>query len=125
MTREKTSEARYFSARFNPKTSEEDKKAVEIIDEWIARGYNFKSIVTDAILRSEGYTPEMFNDPASQLLNRMEDILADFAEDLIKRIGSAPRRPVLEDNGDEGEESANGFARNFAKGFIQRQQNKG
>lgn len=126
MTRRK-SQARFFSARFNPATSEEDALALDLIDQWIEQGYNFKAIVTDAILARAGHEPEMFNKPVQDhLIDRMEDVLAAFAEDLISRIGTMPRRTVRQSDDDEdSEEDATRFARNFAKGFMQRQKSGG
>lgn len=129
--RTKTTQARYYSARFNPVTSKEDAKAIEIIDRLIAEGFNFKAIATDAILRAEGVTPQMFHNSLTAnavLISRMEDLLTQFASDLIDRMGSMPRSESVDYDAIEDEEIAapsSAFARNFAKGFMQRQQSKG
>lgn len=126
MPRKKDSKAVYYAARFNPKTSEEDAKAIEIIERLKDRGFNFKAIAQDAILRADGVTPEMFSDSTSanaMLIGKIEDILAHFAEELISRMGSLPRvASEADEDSDEyelGETSK--FARNFARGFLQRQ----
>lgn len=125
MAAKKTSQARFFSARFNPVTSEEDRLALEYIDHWMAHRYNFKAIITDAILHRAGHRPEMFSQTSNALtVERLEDILSDFAEDLIQRLGAMPRgnRHAATDDDDEDTTS---FSRNFAKGFLQRQQSGG
>jgi DNA-binding transcriptional MerR regulator len=129
MPPKKTTEAEHRSMRLNPRTSAADAKVLEIIKKWEAQGFNFKQIASDAILRAEGIRPETFNDPAlkdQQLLGQIEDMLARFADDLIKQIGSRSQgtRADEEDDGDDGpeEQPVSKFARNFAKGFLQRQQ---
>lgn len=115
--------------RLNPATSDEDAKTLEIIKRLVARGFTFKSIAQDAILRADGNTPEMFSDSSAvnaALLGRIEDMLTHFAEDLIKRIGSNPYVGNGDDEDSEEYEptESTDFARTFARGFLQRQ-NKG
>lgn len=125
MSPRKASQARFFSARFNPATSDEDRLALEYIDQLIAQGYNFKAIATDAILARAGYRPEMFSKPGSDVtIDRIEDILAAFAEDLIQRLGAMPRGNRHAATDDDDEETTS-FSRNFAKGFLQRQKSGG
>ena len=118
------SKARFFSARFNPVTSEEDRRALEYIDQWMADRYNFKAIITDAILHRAGHRPEMFSQPSNALtVERLEDILADFAESLIKRLGERPQLTHVAADGND--EDTTSFSRNFAIGFLQRQKSGG
>lgn len=129
MPPKKTTKAEYFSMRLNPTTNEHDAKTLAIIKREMARGFTFKAIAQDAILRTDGHTPEMFSDPGAvnaALIGKIEDLLTNFAEDLIGRIGHLPRTGDDYDgdyDSDSGETS--GFARNFAKGFLQRQQSRG
>ena len=130
MPPKKTSNAKYFSARFNPDTSEEDARVIEIVNRWISQGLTFKSVAQDAILHRDGHRPVMFSDPNqanARLLGQIEDMLARFAEELMRHMDTLPRGglPALNEDDDDdyttpGTTSA--FARNFAKGFLQRQQ---
>jgi len=121
--REKTSIAKYYSARFNPKTSELDAKVVEIVKGLQEKGFKFKDIAQDAILRADGYTPEMFNDGQgdSRLLFQLEGMFTRFAEELLERIGQLPAGRIESTVSDEPEMDNTHFAKSFAKGFLQRQ----
>lgn len=121
----KSSKAKYYSARFNPATSEEDARTIEIIERYLAEGYKFKDIAQDAILRAEGYKPEMFNSGDRndmKFLSQLENMFTRFAEELMQRIGD--RAYITGDTApdDEPEQPTSKFARSFAKGFLQRQQ---
>lgn len=129
MPPKKTTKAKYYSARFNPETSEEDARVIEIVEHWIAQGgHTFKSISQDAILHRNGHRPEMFSDPNlanAKLLGQFEDMLTRFAEDLMRHMDALPRgggRAQPDHDDDEPPGSTSAFARNFAKGFLQRQQ---
>lgn len=123
----KTTKAKYYSARFNPATSEEDAKAVEIIERLQAEGFKFKDIAQDAILRADGYKPEMFSSgdrDTMKLLSQLENMFTRFAEELIQRIGDRPQGTgYTAPDDDEPEQPTSKFARSFAKTFLQRQQN--
>lgn len=130
MPPKKTTKAKYYSARFNPDTSEEDARVIEIVEHWIAQGHTFKSVAQDGILHRSGYRPEMFSDPNlanAKLLGQIEDMMARFADELIRHMDSLPRgggrvQPDYDDDGQETPGATSAFARNFAKGFLQRQQ---
>lgn len=118
--REKTSNAVHFSARFNPDTSEEDKLVLQYIQDGIDRGYNFKQIAQDAILKAGGAEPEMFskpNDPAT-VTAELETLLARFAEDLFLRIGTIG---VIQEAREEHSDTPTSFTKNFARSFLDRQ----
>lgn len=122
MARQKTSKAVIYSARLNPVTSEEDRKAIEIIKDLEADGFNFKQIAVDAILRAGGVKPEMFarEGGTSKLLAQLETMLADFSSDLMRNLKN---RGDVQTEGDESDdEGISNFASTFAKGYIQRQQ---
>lgn len=122
MSRQKTTQAVILSARLNPVTSEYDRKALEIIRELEANGFNFKQIAVDAILRAGGAKPEMFerDSGTAALLARFETLLADFSTDLVRNLKSRGNLPVDDDEDDE--EGVSRFASTFAKGYLQRQQ---
>lgn len=115
----KTSRAIIKSARFNPTTSEKDMKALEIIEDLEGKGYNFHQIAVDAILHRGGATPEMFDreNTAQQIMARLEGVLANFSDELMHNLKS---RGSLDLEDDDGEVSR--FTSNFARGFLERQQ---
>lgn len=118
--RQKTSQAIILSARINPRTSDKDRMALEIIRDLEEKGYKRKQIIVDAILARGGATPEMFDQEtfAQQIMSHLETVLADFSVDLLRNIKS--RDDIDIDESDDGEVSR--FTTNFAKGFIERQQ---
>lgn len=122
MARKKTTKAVILSARLNPATSDEDRKALEIIREKEAEGFNFKQIVVDAINRAGGVTPEMFarDNSTAKLLLQLEHLLADFSNDLVRTLKN--NGSVQLDDDDEDSAGHSRFASTFAKGFMQRQQ---
>lgn len=119
MPQKKTTQAVIKHARLNPVTSIEDKKALEIIAELEAEGYNFKQIAVDAILRAGGAKPEMFARTSNgDLMSGMEDMLSRFADEILSKIQISGGR-INEESSDDQESP---FSRNFAKSFMQRQQ---
>jgi hypothetical protein len=124
MPPKKSSEAEYKHARFNPATSEEDRRALEIIHRLEAEGYTFKQIVQDAILRADGYRPEMFagaDDKTGVILNRMEEMVEQIADEIVKRVGTTPS--FAREMEDDGERST--YTKTLAKSFLQRQRSGG
>lgn len=120
MPPKKSTQAEYKHARFNPVTSDEDRRALEIIHRLEAEGYTFKQIAQDAILRADGWKPEMFSgagDKSGAILNRMEDMFAQFADEIVRRAGSTPN--FSREMEDDGERS--NYTRTLAKSFMQRQ----
>lgn len=118
MTRHKTTKAVYKTVRLNPTTSDYDARILEIIHSWEERGYDFKKSVSDAILRSEGFTPEMFSRSAPvDWMGYIEETLTRFQQELLTEIRK--RGHVVEDEPEGNEESV--FTKNFAKKFMERQ----
>lgn len=123
MARQK-SKARHFSARFNPVTDDNERRVIEIIDDYAGRGYNFKNLALNAILEYEGVpvvSPSAMN--SMQLLKQMQSMLVEFAQEILEQINSGERSAAqYEDVGDEGNEGApSRFAQQFAAGFMERQ----
>lgn len=128
----KQSKARIFTARLNPiEEKPREKRAVELLDQLEKQGFNFKEVIVDAILRADGATPEMFDQPVvsigsvdneARMINRIESMLSQFAEEIIGRLASSGVQPTTPTNTDD---ESKVFAQNFAKSFIQRQQNLG
>lgn len=123
MPREKTSQAEHFSARLNPVTSPEDRAALEIIHDLEGKGYNFKQIVVDAILKASGHTPEMFakHNPADLLLG-VENLLERFTGEIIGQIRQG--NVSLDELTDADEHGNSPFMQNFTKSFVRRQGGK-
>ena len=58
--------SRVVSFRLHP-GDEYEAKALEILDYWLNEGVNVRHLLTDALLRLDGQTPEMFNDDEQAL----------------------------------------------------------
>jgi hypothetical protein len=115
------SKAQYRSARFNP-INPEDRDVLAIIHELEGKGYNFKQIVTDAILRADGRTPEMYAAPqitADLIKAYMNEVLPQFAQEIVSHVkrGGA----VIEDEPEDAEGKPSKFAQSFANSFLERQ----
>jgi hypothetical protein len=123
MPRQKTTQAEHFSARLNPVTSPEDRAALEIIHDLEDKGYNFKQIVVDAILKASGHTPEMFarHNPSDLLLG-IENLLERFTGEIIGQIRQG--NISLDDIADADANGNSPFMQNFTKSFVQRQGGK-
>lgn len=75
-----------ISFRLHP-DDERERQAIEVIQDLEAKGYAIREIMTDAILRAAGYTPEMFKASGEKLTpSLLENILTEFGKDLIKTI---------------------------------------
>jgi hypothetical protein len=75
-----------ISFRLHP-DDEREKQAIEVIQDLENKGYSIREIMTDAILRASGYTPEMFKSGNEKLTpTLLETILTDFGKDLIQQI---------------------------------------
>lgn len=112
-----------ISFRLHPSDPKE-KQAIEIIQDLQAKGYAPREIMTDAILRAAGYTPEMFREGGDKLTpSLLESILAEFARDMLQEIraagGTIPTQqsskpsPFDEDEDEE-------FSKNIAAGWAAR-----
>ena len=149
MKREKTTQAKVYGMRLNP-INEQENAVIGIINYWKEKGFEFKQLVMDRLLRGENYTPEMFTkEPAiagagyfaekvqemlqenseqigDVVARQLEGYLTRFAEELTKELtdslkASGKYVSAVEDTDLEEEENT-GIARNFAKSFMQRQQ---
>lgn len=113
----------YYHANLNPRTSETDRQAIEIIEGLKAKGFNFKQIAVDAIIRASGIDPVAI--PQNGLTTvALEELLARFADQIITEIksnGGSIRLPDTQPE-DESNGKASPFAKRFAKSFANRQQ---
>lgn len=128
MTKQKTSQARYFAARFNP-IHEKQAQAIVIIDGLIAQGYTFKDIALDAILLADGRTPEMFDRQSEYQLHHVMDKLAALegviegaVEQLIRRIAAGEIDPQQEMARLEARQPFSNQMQTFMDGFRERSQ---
>jgi phosphoribosyl 1,2-cyclic phosphodiesterase len=110
------------SFRLHPSDPRE-KQAIEIIQEQISQGLEPRQFITDAILRSAGYTPEMFRDSDAKLTpSLLESILEDFGKYLLSSMRAAggavsqeTAKPVEFDEDEDAE-----MAKNLAAGWAAR-----
>lgn len=118
----KTTEAEYRSMRINPKTSKEDADTLKLIQDLEDKGWTFKQIAQDAILRSAGHEPEMYaRNGSGYILGNFEDMLTRFAHEIIDSIRG--QGGELPQGGTKIEISS--FANKFAKSIKQRSESKG
>jgi hypothetical protein len=122
--REKTSEARYFTMRLNPASGQVEIDTLAAIDRLIEKGFTFKAIAQDAILRTNGKTPEMYTRELNGIsLNAIQGLFEDFAKDLLREVrkgGFRVQSSTPDDNEFDGGD-VSPFAASFAKSFIERQ----
>jgi hypothetical protein len=120
MPLQKTSEAEYKSIRFNPKIHPQDKEVLNIVKSLEERGYSFKEIVVDAILRADGKDPVTFQYSNQGIVPQLEEMFSRFAQDIINhvKVGGAH----IEDADEDGNGKPSPFAERFTHSFLQRQQ---
>jgi len=85
------SRSRVISARLHP-SDEHEEAALAVFDDLVAQGYNARQIFTDALLRANGYTPDMFRRDTriDNVIDRLESHVAqmpDVSEKLDTLIG--------------------------------------
>lgn len=129
--REKTSQARILSARFNP-INEQDKEVLNLLDQ---SGKPFKKFVSDTALSMAGYTPHDFaNERAKNgtmaILDRLEtmsiqmdSLMAQMTQDLIDKLQESGKfiKTRHDDDDDKDDSGISNFARNFGRSFLERQ----
>jgi hypothetical protein len=116
-----------ISFRLHP-SDEREKQAIEIIQGLEEKGYSIREIMTDALLRASGVTPEMFRDNGEKLTpSLLETLLTDFGKDLIRQIRESggvasnqqsSAKPSPFDNEDEEVDFAS--MQNLIKGHVSR-----
>jgi DNA-binding transcriptional MerR regulator len=132
----------FKSARFN-RQREQDEAALQIIEHWDRQGYSFKELVTDRLIRGENVDPVMFQkgdypyqkpatvDDIRDLLSEMpqssgitldevRQLLESFADEIVRHLKKSGGR-VHDTLDDDDGETVSTFAKNFARGFMQRQ----
>jgi len=115
--------SKVFSVRLHP-SDEREARVISILDDLISKGFSMREIFTDAILRAEGYTPEMFRDTDERITRTyLETLLSEFGQDLLSQIenGTISAKAQTDKRpspfGDDEDEDA---MRNIAQGFMNR-----
>lgn len=79
-------QSRVLSARLNPRRSKQEEEALKAWDELIKKGYTPRDIITDALNRLDGNTPEMFR------TDERFEIVLDRLEERTQSLEGLPRR---------------------------------
>lgn len=119
MTRQ-PSIAHHYSVSFNPRTSQAEKAADQIMQDLLAKGFKQKDILLDAVLRAGGVDPALFNQDGLTPA-RVESILAQFADHIlgeIRNMGGVVPAPLSSEPEPPGRSSP--FARNLARSYAAR-----
>lgn len=114
-------------------------QALEVREAAIARGFTDRQILVDALLRAQGYTPEMFRQAGGQSAQIIQgvqnvvreefernqaELLAAFGKEVVKLIKQRGLAAVDEDDEDSApaaSSAASPFMKNFASSFVNRQ----
>lgn len=127
MVMQKTSRARVVPIRLNPINPTEE-AALVILDRYKAEGYQPKQVIVDRLLRTEGFTPEMFqrtqdhqsNAIADAVVAKMDTILEAFAEHLLDELRKSGTSLPASASKEPGK-PLSPFAKNLVKGYQARQ----
>lgn len=112
------------SFRLHPSDPKE-KQAIELIQQYMADGLEPRQFITDALLRSAGFTPEMFRDGGEKLTTSLlESILTDFGRHIIQSIrengGVVPPMQSTNKEIEFDEDEDSDMEKNLAAGWIAR-----
>ena len=121
-------QSRVVSFRLHP-SDEYEAKAIEVLDYWLNEGVNIRHLLTDALLRLDGQTPEMFNSDEqaltrgtlSAILDRkMAELRRDLADELstLQVVAQSDEAPSTAVN--ETESGLSPAEQNLLKGFKKR-----
>lgn len=119
----KKAKSRVIAARLNLE-NEREKTALEIFDKK-RKSHSAREIITDAILRASGYTPEMFDSGDEKITQgQLVRTLEDFAHYIIEQIQSSgiAVKPVQKEDSspfDDSEEDTD-VMKNMAAGYLNR-----
>lgn len=120
------SQAEVMAIRLNP-INPREKEALKRIKQLKKEGFNVKQVVVDAILRSSGFTPEMFdtvdNMTPGQAIGAFQDMLDQFSAELLKKLNTGEVRITSSSKEEDAEQDdgLSAFAKNFSRGLLQRQ----
>jgi hypothetical protein len=116
-----TKKSTVISVRLNP-AIKEDRQAIEIIEALKKRGFTTRSIITDAILKAAGHTPEMYHDSQDTVTRPiLENLLSDFAQEIVEAIRhDIPESKNTKPSPFDSEDTDENYARNLAQGYLAR-----
>lgn len=117
------SKSKTYAFRLHPDDIREA-DAMAIIEKAVEDGYTLREIMTDAILRAKGHTPEMYRQADDKISKGfIETILEEFAVHIVSELKANGRIVPSDDNtkaspfdSDEDEE----MMRNLAAGWQAR-----
>jgi hypothetical protein len=128
--------SRVIGARLHPKSCDEEKEALATYDAKVGEGFTPREILTDALLRAAGYTPEMFRprqervdgaitrlesklevlDSIEGRLDALQDMVESSIGNLLRQIRSIDpeglRRFASADDEEDGGEFSDDFIKN-------------
>lgn len=120
----KPSEAKHYSVRLNPRTDENERRVIEIVEAYKEQGATFKDVVIPAILQMEGLPLIDRSSLGLQaIMRQMQGMLERFAQDIVEQM-RAGGHTLPDDDTDYSAESGapSAFAKRFANSFLERQQ---
>lgn len=105
-------------------------EAVAYYREQLEAGYTPRQIVTDALVRAAGFSPEMYaqheKGGGRLTVSSIEQLLADFANEIKQSFkGHSLRLNVDEDNPQSDAITDEEFARNIAANYMARRNRRG
>jgi hypothetical protein len=112
--------SQHIQCRLHPDTEYEE-NALAYYNQKLSEGFSPRQIITDALCRSANFTPDMFpQDKGRVTVGKIENLLADFAHEIMRSIDSRPLRQSpqseIEDNTIDDME----YAENIAKAYMNR-----
>lgn len=117
------SKSELFAFRLHP-DDEREADAIDVIKSMQKSGYTVRQIVTDAILRAGGHTPEMYRS-TDDLITKgfIEQTLGDFAQHLLAELRA--KGAIVSTGADSGKlpfdsEEDLQVAQNLANGYLAR-----
>lgn len=99
---QKASGARVLSVRLNRNMDEREALALDIVEDLESKDFTLRQIITDAILRADGHTPEMFSKEEKLTPHFMRELFEDFTTYIISQIRAGEFK--LAENSEHGDD---------------------
>lgn len=114
--------------------TDEHEAAALVVWEKLSKEFSARQIITDALLCASGHTPDMFGNAGrnapiigqirqalrEEFENNRAELLAQFGQEVVKMIRQNGLA-LVEDEPDAPQAKVSPFMQNFARGFIERQ----
>ena len=119
-------QSRVIAARLHPDNAKE-RLALEIFDKKREK-HSARKIITDSLIRSAGYTPELFDsDDKTITQSQLERTLEEFANYIIEQIqaNGMTVKPIIQDESNvftDDEDMT--VMKNMAAGFLNRRKGR-